>query len=77
VVTFPVTTVPPRIFVRASGTKTYLGPENEWHAEIACAQCFSSALDAELYCRNNDFRNVELVVLREGKLPLIVTLTVP
>ena len=67
----------PLIFIRCSRTRAYLGPENRWHPDLGAARCFTSALDAELHCRSQELTSIELVVLRKGKAPLTIALTLP
>jgi hypothetical protein len=67
----------PRIFLRSNRTGEYLDSHDDWRSEVAHARGFSSALDAELHCRNHRFIEIDLVVLREGKPPLIVSLALP
>lgn len=66
-----------QIFVRSCGTGLYLGLENEWSSEVSLARCFTSALDAELFCRENGFTGIELLVRRQRRPPLVIPLKLP
>ncbi len=66
----------PRILIRCGDTKCYWG-ETDWVTNSASARCFSSALGAELYCREMEFTGMELVVFRQGRPPLVVRLQLP
>ena len=66
-----------QIFVRSCETRLYLGSENEWSLDVSLARCFTSALDAELFCRENGFTCIELLVRRQRQPPLIIPLRLP
>jgi hypothetical protein len=45
--------------------------------DVSLARCFTSALDAELFCRENGFTCIELLVRRQQRPPLIIPLKLP
>ena len=67
----------PQIFIRSNETKFYLGKNHTWCEELTKAQCFRSALEAELFCRQRQFIRIELVVVRKERPPLTIPLTLP
>ena len=66
-----------QIFVRSGQTRMYLGSDNEWSSDVSLARCFTSALDAELFCRENGFTCIELLVRRQRRPPMIIPLRLP
>lgn len=63
-----------RILIRSSETKHFVGPGDDWSEDVAHAQSFRSALEAELFCRQHVSIPVELLVLRRERPPLTIPL---
>lgn len=61
-----------RIHIRCARTKCYLDSDDEWAEDPAHAKPFRSALEAELFCRQHAFADIELLVLRDQRPPLTI-----
>ena len=63
-----------QVFIRSMQTKWYLREQNEWCTDSRQARCFTSAFEADQYCKQQQFTDVELVIVRTDRPVLTIPL---
>jgi hypothetical protein len=61
-----------QIFIRSRQREEYVGEDGNWSAHAIRARLFSSATEAEQFCRTEMLRDVDIVVLRMGRPPMYI-----